>query len=121
MGCFLITQIVKNQALNLLEIENILDCWHNGEYFTFFIEYLQNHVYIKSKSMVKDYFKKIELDITHINEYLRKFLSRQNRYIIKAKELAYIEHYGKKTYKRTKKVQDPEPLIKEFKKIRFKR
>lgn len=113
-------QSVKNQALNLLDSKTIFECWHTGVFLDFFIEYLKQHTYIKSKHIIKDFFKKIELKDTLTNEYYRRFLNRQTRYIRYALDMGYIESYNNCTYKHTKKIQDPEPLIKELKKIKFK-
>ena len=99
----------------------ILESWDNGEYIIFFIKYLQLHTYIKSKHIIKDFFRKIELNDMLTNEYYRQFLIRQNRYIKKALDMGYLEFYNSVTYKHTEKVQNPEPLIKALKKIKFKR
>lgn len=114
------TQRVKNKVLNLLDSKTIFECWHTGVFLDFFIEYLKQHTYIKSKHIIKDFFKKIELNDTLTNEYHRRFLTRQSRYIKHALDMGYIKFYNHVTYKHTKKVRDPEPLIKELKKIKFK-
>lgn len=100
--------------------KSYFDCWHNGDYIDFFLRYLQNHVYIKSKNIVKDFFNEIEPNSDILNEYYRKFINRQIRCIKKALDLGYIEHYNNFTYKQTNKVQDPDPLKKELKKMKFK-
>ena len=100
--------------------KSYFDCWHNGDYIDFFLRYLENHVYIKSKNIVKDFFNEIELNTGLSKEYYRRFLNLQTRYIKKAHDLGYIELYTPRTYKQTNKVQDPDPLKKELKKIKFK-
>ncbi|MFW9973222.1 MAG: hypothetical protein ACFFDF_23765 [Candidatus Odinarchaeota archaeon] len=119
-GVISITQIEKKN-LELVILENyILDCWFNGEYMHFFVSYLQQHKYIKTKDIIKSYFNENKLPKELCEEYYRSFLARQVWYLNIASKFGYLEKYNTVTFKHTKKIQNPGPLIKELKKIRFK-
>lgn len=98
------------------------NCWQNGEYINFFIDYIQNHLYIRSHHIIAEYLHKNGLNRanTHdFNEISYKFLMKQIQLIAKAKKLGFIENFSKKTYKLTKRIQDFEILREELKKIKF--
>ena len=99
---------------------SIFECFHNGIFRDFFIEYLQEHTYFKSKHIINAFFHKIQLPNILVKEYYRKFVARLFYYIRIAYKMGYIRSYNKLTYKHTKKIQNPGPIIKELKKIRFK-
>lgn len=110
----------KSSNLTISKNKSNFECWNNGEFLNFFIEYLQKHTYFKSKHIIKAFFCKIQLPNILVKEYYRKFVTRQLYYIRIAHKTGYIEPYNNFTYKHTRKVQNPRPLIRELKKIKFK-
>lgn len=94
--------------------------WNNETYLLFFLKYLKNHMYIKPKDMIRAFF--IELNTTEedYNEYYRRFLVRQYRYISITYDLGYLKKFSRTIFRRIKKIKSPAALIKELKKIKFK-
>ena len=87
------------------------------DYIQFFISYLQDHVYIKSLSIIKKYFylKNPELfSKRHFNNLLKNLVRKHIGFIRIVKNLGFVEYYSRNIYKKTKKEIDTEILLKKL-------
>lgn len=71
------------------------------EYVSFFINYLNNHLYFTSSEIVRAFLKLYDISVLKkpFHKIFNKLMFKQRRFIEIAKKQKYITQYSKKTYK----------------------